>query len=138
MSPQARQWTATIAAAIILAYMATVAVTEVRNFALWSGNSTWLCICALVCGVLLALISDSAARSLAVASVLAVLIFAGLWSYIFWSLLGEYVSFFEFFISDIFFLQVLPQCMVVFGMIFLSGLLGVMAVTIFVPERFRQ
>ncbi len=138
MSPQARQWTATIAAAIILAYMATVAVTEVRHFALWAGNSTWLCICALFCGVLLALISDGAARLLAVASVLAVLILAGLWSYIFWSLLGEYVSLSEFFISDIFFLKVLPQCIVVFMMIFLSGLLGVMAVTIFVPERFRQ
>jgi hypothetical protein len=132
-----RQWTAIVAAAVVLAYVGIVAVTEVRDFALWPASLAWLGVFAAICGALLALISDGAAWSIVVASVLAVMIFAGLWSYIFWLFLGEFVSLLEIIVSNLFIFQVLPRSAVVLITTVLLGLLGVVAATIFLPDRYR-
>ena len=137
MRLEVRRWTAIIAAAVVLAYVGTVTVSEVRDFALWQASLAWLGVFAAICGVLLALTSDGAVWSIAVASVVAVLIFAGLWSYILWSFLGEYFSYFELIVSTPFISQVFPQSFVILITTVPLGLLGVAAATIFVPNRYR-
>jgi hypothetical protein len=128
-----RQWTAIIAAALVLVYVSTAAI-KVRDFALWPTSLAVLCVSAVICGVLLAFVNSGAAWSVVAASALAVLIFTGVWSYIFWSFLGEYFSLFEIVISTPFIYQVLLPS----GMILVTtvpfGLLGSVAVRIFLPE----
>jgi hypothetical protein len=137
MRLEVRRWTAIIAAAVVLAYVGTVTVSEVRDFALWPAGLIWLSVFAVICGVLLALISDGAGWSIVMASVLAVLIFAGLWSYIFWAFLGKYFSYFELIVSTPFISQVFRQGFVILITTVPLGLLGVAAATIFVPDRYR-
>jgi len=125
MKSMVRRWLGTLAAAAVLAYVGTVAVTEVKDFALWRVGFLWLCAFALICGALLAMSSDRAYRSMVWASALAALTLAGLWSYIWWSFLGEYISYFEVLKSNLFILHVLPRSAVVF---FVTMPLGLMAV----------
>lgn len=137
MSPKVKQWTAIVAAGIVLAYVGTVAISEVRDFALWPASLAWLALCAVICGVLLAIVSDSAAWSMVAVSVLAGLIFGGLWSYILWSFLGEHFSFLELLASNLFIFQVLPRMGVIFITTVPLGLLGVVATTILLPYPYR-
>ena len=137
MHLEVRRWTAIIAAAVVLAYVGTVTVSEVRDFALWPAGLVWLSVFAVICGVLLTLTSDGAIWSIVVASVLAIVIFAGLWSYIFWSFLGEYFSYFELIVSTAFISQVFRQSLVILITTVPLGLLGVVAATIFLPDRYR-
>jgi len=137
MSPRVRQWVATIAAAIVLAYVGTVAVTEVQDYSWWSANLAWLVAFSVVCGALLALIGRSAVWSMTAASGLAVLIFVAVWDYTLWSFLGDYFSPLELMVSNLFILQVLPRSAVIFGTTFFAGLLAIVAVTTFVPDHYR-
>jgi hypothetical protein len=137
MSPRVRQWIATIAAAIVLAYVGTVAVTEVQDYSWWSANLAWLTAFSVVCGALLALIGRNAVRSMTAASGLAVLIFVAVWYYTLWSFLGDYFSPLELMVSNLFILQVLPQSATIFGTTFFAGLLAIVAVMIFVPDHYR-
>ncbi len=130
MHPKVRQWTAIIAAAVVMAYVDTMTVSEIKNFALWQGGLVWMGVFAAGCGVLLALINDDAVWSVIVAPVLAVLIFAGVWSYVFWSFLGEYFSYFELLLSTPFLSQVLPQGIVILATTIPMGLLGVVVATV--------
>jgi hypothetical protein len=138
MHPKVRQWTAIVAAAIVLAYVSMAAVTEVRGFALWPTNLAWMGVSAAICGALLALIDEGAVWLIVVASALAVLIFVGLWSYIFWLFLGELFSFSELVISNLFIYQVLPRSVVILITSLPLGLLGTVAATIFLPDRYRR
>ncbi len=131
MHPKVRQWTATIAAALVMAYVDTITVSEIQDFALWQAGFAWMGVFAVGCGVLLALINEDAIWSVVVAPVLAVLIFAGVWSYVFWSFLGEYFSYFELLVSTPFLSQVLPQGIVILVTTIPMGLLGVVAATVF-------
>ena len=137
MRLRVREWTATFAAAIVLAYVGTIAVTEVQNFALWPFDMRWLGVFSAVCGGLLALICDDAIRSMVAASGLAVLIYVGLWGYTLWSFLGDYFSPFELMVSNLFILQVLPRSAVIFGTAVLVGLLAIVVVKTFVLNRYR-
>lgn len=131
MNPPVRQWTATVAAALVLAYVDTVTVSEIQDFALWPAGLVWMGVFAVGCGVLLALINEDAIWSAVVAPLLAVLVFAGVWSYVFWSFLGEYFSYFELIVSTPFLSQVLPQGIVILITTIPMGLLGVVAAMIF-------
>jgi len=135
MRPRVREWTAIVAAAIVLAYVGTVAVTEVQNYALWPFDIGWLSAFSAVCGVLLALVCDNAIRSMIAASGLAVLIYVGLWDYTLWSFLGDYFSPFELMVSNLFILQVLPRSAVIFGTAVLVGLLAVVVVGVVQGSR---
>jgi hypothetical protein len=126
-----------VAVAIVLAYVGTVAVTQVRDSALWPADLSGLGVASAICGVLLVLISDSAVRLMAVASGLAVLVFAGVWGFVLWSLLGDYFSLFELVVSNLFILQVIFGCFVIFATTFFAGLLAIVAVTVVVPDRYR-
>jgi hypothetical protein len=136
-NPRIRRWAAVVATAIVLAYVSTVAVTQVRDFALWPANLVWLGAVSAVCGVLLALIDEDTVRLMVVASGLAVLISAGVWSYILWSLMGDYFSLFELMASNLFVLQVIPRSAMIFVTTLFMGFLAIVAVTIFVPDRYR-
>jgi hypothetical protein len=136
-NPRIRRWAAVVATAIVLAYVSTVAVTQVRDFALWPANLVWLGAVSAVCGVLLALIDEDTVRLMVVASGLAVLISAGVWGYILWSLMGDYFSLFELMASNLFVLQVIPRSAMIFVTTLFMGFLAIVAVTIFVPDRYR-
>jgi len=137
MPPKVRRWTAVIAAALVLAYVDTVTISEIGDFALWPAGLVWIAVFAAVCGFLLALISEGAASGVAAASVLAAFIFAGLWSFVFWSFLGAYFSYFELIISTPFISQVLPQILVILLTTTPAGLLGVVVATVLVPIHYR-
>ena len=103
-----------LAVASVLAYAGTIAVTAVGDFALLRIGFLWMCALAVICGALLSLISNRAAWWMVTASVLAALIVAGVWSYIFWSFQGEYMSYGRLLMSNPFMLFVAPRCMVLF------------------------
>lgn len=112
-----RRWMSILAAASVLAYAGTIAITDIKGFALWRINFLGLCVLALVCGVLLTFINHRALRSMVMTSVLASLTVAGIWSYILWSflreLLKEHISYLEFLISNPFWYYVIPRSAVV-------------------------
>ena len=137
MHSRVREWTAIFAAAMILTYVSTAAITQIHDYAFWPSSLTWVGVYATICGALLALVNKQAIRSMIMTSVIATLIFAGLWSYIFWSFLGEYLSIFEIVISNLFFLRVLPQSIVILIMTILPGLLGLALVKTIVPGRYQ-
>jgi len=125
-----------MAAALVLAYLGTFSMSQVREFAPLPANVLWLGVASVVCGVLLALTDAGAARLIVVAAALAVLIFGGLWSYIAWALLGQHFSLFELIRSDIVFLYVVRQGAVMFIASAPFGLLGAVAVRAFLPDRY--
>jgi hypothetical protein len=117
MKANVRRWTSILAAASVLAYAGTIAITDIKGFALWRINLLGLCVLSLVCGVLLTFINHRALRSMVMASVLASLTVACIWSYILWSflreLLKEHISYIEFLISNPFWYYVIPRSAVV-------------------------
>ncbi len=137
MATRVRQCTSIIAAAMVLAYVSVAGLTEVRDFALFPASLAWLAVAAFLCGVLLSLIDEGGAWHIVASSLLAVLLFAGLWNYIFWSFLGEYASFFELGMSDPFIYLVLPRCALILFTTALVGLLGAVAATILLPDEYR-
>jgi hypothetical protein len=100
-------------------------------------NLAWLVVAAFLCGVLLALIGEGGAWRIVASCVLAALLFAGLWNYIFWSFLGEYASFLEIGMSNPFISLVVPRCALMLLTAAPLGLLGVVAATILVPDEYR-
>jgi hypothetical protein len=137
VAPRVRQGTAVIAAAVVLAYVSVAGLTEVGDFAIWQANLSWLALAAFVCGVLLSFVGEGSAWLAVASSVLAVLIFGGLWNYIFWSFLGEVASFAELAISNPFLYLVLPRSAVILFITFMLGLLGSVAATLLLPDRYR-
>ncbi len=111
------RWISILSAASVLAYAGTIAITDIKGFALWRINILGFCVLTLVCGVLLTFINHRALRSMAIASVLASLTVAGIWSYILWSflreILKEQISYIEFLISNPFWYYVIPRSAVV-------------------------
>jgi len=132
-----RQGTAIIAAAVVLAYVSMAGLTELHDFAIWPASLVWLAVAAFVCGVLLAIIGEGGAWHIVGSSVLAALLFAGLWNYIFWSFLGEHASFWELGMSNPYINLVLPRCALILLITAPMGLLGVVAATILLPDEYR-
>ena len=120
-----RQWTGTLAVAAILAYGGTVSFTAVKNTAIWEVNTVWLGAFALICGALLVIISENSFRSMIIASVLATVTVAGLWSYILWSSLGGYISYFNLLNSNLCMAYVYPISAVVAIISIPLGLIGI-------------
>jgi len=121
-----RQWTGTLAVTAILAYAGTVSLTVVKNTAMWETNTLWLGAFALICGALFALISESSLRFMIIASVLAAVIVAGLWSYILWSSLGGHISYLSLLNSNLCMAYVYPISAVVAIISIPLGLIGIL------------
>jgi hypothetical protein len=121
-----RQWTGTLAVTAILAYAGTVSFTAVKNTAMWDVNTVWLGAFALICGTLLVLISESSLRLMIIASVLAAVIVAGLWSYILWSSLGGHISYLNLLNSNLCMAYVYPISAVVAIISIPLGLIGIL------------
>ena len=121
-----RQWTGTLAVAAILAYAGTVSFTAVKNTAIWEVNTVWLGAFALMCGALLAIIFENSLRSMIIASVLATVTVAGLWSYILWSSLGGHISYFNLLNSNLCMAYVYPISAVVAIVSIPLGLIGIL------------
>ena len=137
MVERARQGTAIVAAALVLAYLGAVSISQVGDFAPWPANKAWLSIFSSMCGVLLALSNERPAQSMVVASALAVPIFAGVWSYILWTLLGQQISFIDLILSDFMLLYVIRLGVLLFIVSVLFGLLGTVVALTLIPDRFR-
>ena len=117
MKANVKRWASTLAAASVLAYAGTIAITDVKDFALWRINLLGLCVLSMGCGVLLTFNNHRALRSMVIASVLASLTVACIWSYILRAflkeLLKEPISYIEFLISKPFWYYVIPRSAVV-------------------------
>lgn len=133
MGRRVRQGTEVVAAALVLAYVGTVAFSHVGDFAPWSTNLLWLSVASAICGALLALSSlsgEEAVWSIIAAPVLAVLIFGSVWIYIWWALAGQYISLFDLILSDFVFLYVVQRGFVMFLVSVPFGVLGAVVVPI--------
>jgi hypothetical protein len=129
-----RQWTGTLAVTAILAYAGTVSLTVVKNTAMWETNTLWLGAFALICGALFVLISESSFRFMIIASVLAAVIVAGLWSYILWSSLGGHISYFSLLSSNLCLAYVYPISAVVAIISIPLGLIGIILMKLIVGK----
>ena len=133
---------AVVAAALILALVDIVSVSSMRDFVPWSGSLVWMVVISIICGVLLALISPRAAWMIVAASVVAVLVFASLWSYTSWVLLEPYISLLDLSVSDV----ILSDMVILYvssrgAVMFMSnaafGLLGAVATLAFLPGGYH-
>jgi len=139
MGHNLRQGTIVIAAAVIMAYIGITSLTEVQDFAVWSGNLFWLSVASAVCGALMAVSSDRAAWQMVAASVLACLIFGGIWSYIVWALLsGGVIPYIEIALSDFVLLYAIQRGAILLMISLFFGLMAAVAVLTFVPEHYRR
>lgn len=120
-----------LATASVLAYAGTVAITDIKGFAMWRINLVGFCVLTLVCGVLLTFINHRPLRSMAIASVLASFTLACIWSYILWAfleeLLKEQISYVEFLISNPFWYYVVPKSAVVLVVPLFLGSVAIVA-----------
>lgn len=113
--------------------MGIASVSRVSEYAPWQTNLLWLSIASALCGALLALIGDRAFWLIGAASLLAVVIFGGLWSYLSWALLGPVFSFLEIALSDFVFLHVAQRGAIMFADSVVFGLLGVVVAVLLFP-----
>jgi hypothetical protein len=114
-----------VAVALALAYVGMVSVSrEIRGFAPWPADLFWLAIVSFICGILLGLSIKNAFRAILLASVLAVVIFGTLWSYVYWVLVGDYIPLFDLIISDLVSLYVFQWGFFIFMVSALCGLIG--------------
>ena len=137
MMHRIRQASAIIAAAIVLAYLGLVALSEVKRFAPFAADTNWLIVGAFICGVLFALISDRAIESMFLAAVLAVIVFIGIWGFFFWRFFGAYFSLFELMISNRFFAEVFPRTLLMFSLSTIVGIIAAVIVMLVIPDQYR-
>ena len=141
MIERVRQGTATFAAALVLAYGMAATVSPVRDFAPWPSDLFWLCVISVICGVLLGLTSSEAGWSMiAAASILAILIFTAIRSYIVWQLVGKQISLslFDLVMSDLVFLYVIQRGLILFMASAIFGLIGAVFASIILPEHYNM
>ena len=121
----ARQGAVIVAVALALAYVGTVSVSgEIRGFAPWPADLFWLAVVSFICGILLGLSVKNAFRAILLASVLAVVIFGALWSYVYWVLIGDYIPLFDLILSDQVSLYVFQWGFFIFMVSALCGMIG--------------
>ena len=68
MCSKVREWTAIFAAATVLAYVSSAAISQMQNYAFWSTDLAVVSVFAAICGALLALINKRAIASMIAAS----------------------------------------------------------------------
>lgn len=137
MSRRLKQGTAIIAAALVVAYLGLISITEVGDYVSWSVGLLGLSLAAALCGLLLALIDEQAIRLMSIASVLGMLIFGGLWSIASWALLGEQFTFVELILSDLVFSYVLRRGLLLGLITILFGLIGAAGMQLFLPAHYH-
>jgi len=131
-------WSAVLAAALVLTYLAVVSWTDVSVVAFGPAGKVLLGIAAVCCGALLALAGERGVVAIAVAGGIAVFAFGLTWSIIASQLIGRmFTSFLELGMSDTVSLYVLPRAALVAVTTILPGVLGAGVVQALVPERSR-
>ena len=139
MVERVRQGTATFAAALVLAYGMAATVPPVHDFAPWPSDLIWLTVLSVICGALLGLTNSEAGWvMIAAASVLAILFFTAIRSYIVWQLVGRQVSLslFELVLSDLVFLYVIQTGLILFMISAIFGLIGAVLASVILPEHY--
>ncbi|MSP11988.1 MAG: hypothetical protein EXR62_03405 [Chloroflexi bacterium] len=136
MSYKLQQTIAVLAAALVLTYAGMVAVSDLRDFSPWPFNLLGLAVLSFLCGGVMAASVPRAIWLTLLAAALAVVIFGGLWSYFWWTLLGHYISFSEIALSDYVFLYIAQRGGLMFVITALTGLIGSVTVLAFLPEQY--
>ena len=139
MSAKVKQFTAIIAVGLILAYLAMAAVPPMRNFVPVPATLGAVLLVAVICGAMLALVTEQAPQSIVVASLLAMLFFAGIRAYVVAWILGKFISFtfFELILSDSVLLYTMHRGLIMFLGCGLVGLIGAVAGVVAIPNRLR-
>lgn len=124
MRSRVRQITEIIAVGTILAYLGVAAVSPMDNYAIVPASLVAVILASGFCGALLALITDRAVQSMALASLLALFLFGGIRAYVIaWTLTSKQIPFglAELAISDAVFQYVMQRGLFMFVA---SGLVG--------------
>lgn len=143
MGRKVRQWSAIIAAAIVLGCVGTFSIEPVSNFAPWPApGMSWVWVTAAICGYLLAFNVTRSNWAMVAASALSTLILGGIWAYVIWQLLGplrQQVSLLDFLVSDLVFHLGIRRGAVLFVFSVPFGLLGVKVKSLLLPDdRWHQ
>lgn len=123
-----------ISVASLLSFVGLISMTEMQRFVPWATNIFGLCAVAIMCGLLLALISPRAVWLMGLASTLSVLIFAAFWTYSTWMLAGAVFSLTDPVISNLLILYLLPRSLILFVASSISGILMVISVQSLLPD----
>lgn len=139
MKTRIKQYTAIIAVAMTIAYLGTATVPPMRSFAPLPATLWMVILFSAICGVLLAFVTPQAPKSMAIASLLAMLIFAGIRAYVVGWRLSQFISFtfFELIFSDSVFLYTMHRGLFLFLSSGLVGLMGAVVGIMVIPERLR-
>jgi hypothetical protein len=131
-------WSATLAAALVMTYMAVVAWTDVGSVAVVRAGLPGMAAAALLCGALLGLACRRALVACIVAAGVATLAFGLVWSLVAWALVGRlFESFLELAASDMVSLFLLPRAGITLALTAGLSLAAAAAMTALVPERLR-
>ena len=117
-----------MSAAVMLAFVGLISMTEVQRFVPWATNILGLFAAAIIGGLLLALMSPRAVWLMGLASTLSVLIFSAFWTYSTWRLVGAVFSLADPVTSNLLILYLVPRGLILFFTTILGGLLTVIIV----------
>lgn len=123
-----------MAVAIILAFVGLVSITEVQRFVPWATNIMGLFVAAIICCLLLVLMSPRAMMLMGLASTLSVLIFSAFWTYSTWRLVGAVFSLADPVTLNLLILYLVPRSLILFFTAIAGGALTVIAVRFVRPD----
>lgn len=123
-----------ISVAVMLSFVGLISMTEVQRFVTWTTNILGLFAAAIICGILLALMSPRAAWLMGLASTLSVFIFAAFWIYSTLALVGAVFSLADPVTSNLLILYLFPRSLILFIATILCGVLTVISVQGLLPD----
>ncbi len=129
----------TLAAALILALVSLITLSDVRAIIPGQPGAIWLCSAGFLCGILLAFVAERPFVSISLAVGSATILFGLTWTTIVWTLLGRgSFSFIEVGLSDLVSLYLMPRALLMTLLTELPGLVAVGATMLATPARFRS
>ena len=140
MKARIKQYTATIALAMSIAYLGMATVPPMRNFAPMPATLWIVILFSAIGGFLLVFVTSRAPQSMAIASLLAMLFFAGIRAYVVGWRLSQFISFtfFELIFSDSVFLYTMHRGLFLFLSSGLMGIMGAVVGIMVIPDRLRS
>jgi hypothetical protein len=133
-----RSASAVLAAALVMALVSLIALSDVRVIVPGQPGALWICSAGFLCGLLLAFASDRPFVAMGLAIALAAILFGIAWTAIVWTLLGrDAFTFIEVGLSDLVSLYLMPRALLMLLLGGLSGLVAVGGALLATPARFR-
>lgn len=123
-----------MSAAVMFAFVGLISMTEVQQFVPWATNILGLFAAAIICCLLLVLMSPRAVWLMGLASTLSVIIFSAFWTYCTWRLVGAVFSLTDPVTSNLLILYLVPRGLILFFTTIAGGVLTVITVRFVWPD----